>query len=147
MNDEHRKRIVVGVDGSALSLVALRTAHRLAGLLDCHIQAVTVWSYPVALAVPVASTEWAPRVEAATALDETLAEAFGQDLPDGLTRTVVAGQAVRVLVEASRDAEMLVLGSRGRGGFKGLLLGSVSSAAAAHAHCPVLIVHPAEKDA
>lgn len=145
MNAEH-KRIVVGVDGSSLSLVALRTADRLAGLLGCHIQAVTVWSYPVALAVPIPSTEWTPRVEAETALDETLQAAFGKDLPAGLTKTVVAGQPVQVLVEASRGAEMLVVGSRGRGGFKGLLLGSVSSAAAAHAHCPVLIVHPGESD-
>ncbi|WP_312180276.1 universal stress protein [Arthrobacter sp.] len=146
MNEVKSKRIVVGVDGSALSLIALRTAHRLAGLLQCHIQAVTVWSYPVALAVPIASTEWTPRVEAESALDETLQEAFGPDLPKGLTKTAVAGQPVQVLVEASRDAEMLVVGSRGRGGFAGLLLGSVSSAAAAHAHCPVLIVHPGERD-
>lgn len=92
MNEEH-KRIVVGVDGSSLSLVALRTAHRLADLLGCHIQAVTVWSYPVALAVPIPSTEWTPRVEAESALDETLAAAFGQELPEGLTKT--AGPANR----------------------------------------------------
>lgn len=144
MNNEHGKRIVVGVDGSALSLVALRTAHRLAVLLECHLQAVTVWSYPAALAVPIPSTEWAPRVEAANALDETLAEAFGEELPEGLRKTVVAGPPAQVLIEASRGGEMLVVGSRGRGGFAGLLLGSVSSAVAAHAHCPVLIVHPEE---
>ncbi|MBD7994680.1 universal stress protein [Arthrobacter sp. Sa2CUA1] len=139
-------RIVVGVDGSALSLVALRTARRLGDLLQCHLQAVSVWSYPVALAVPVASTEWTPRVEAESALDDTLTAAFGEEFPEGLTKTAVAGQPVHVLVEASRGAELLVVGSRGRGGFKGLLLGSVSSAAAAHAHCPVLIVHPGESD-
>lgn len=144
MNQEHSGRIVVGVDGSALSLVALRTARRLADLLQCHIQAVSVWSYPVALSVPIPSTEWTPRVEAETALNETLEAAFGPDLPAGLTKVAVAGQPVQVLIEASRDAEMLVVGSRGRGGFAGLLLGSVSSAAAAHAHCPVLIVHPTE---
>ena len=147
MNMERGGRIVVGVDGSALSLVALRTARRLADLLQCHLQAVSVWSYPVALAVPVASTEWTPQVEAESALNETLAAAFGPELPDGLTKTTVAGQPVHVLVEASKGAELLVVGSRGRGGFKGLLLGSVSSAAAAHARCPVLIVHPGESDA
>ena len=146
MAQDTRKRIVVGVDGSALSLVALRTARRLAELLQCRIEAVTVWSYPVALAVPVASTEWAPGVEAEKALDDTIREAFGDDIPEGLQRTAVAGQPVQVLVEASRGSEMLVLGSRGRGGFTGLLLGSVSSAAAAHAHCPVLIVHPVGRD-
>ncbi|MSR99873.1 universal stress protein [Arthrobacter sp. BL-252-APC-1A] len=146
MAQDIRKPIVVGVDGSALSLVALRTARRLADLLQCRIEAVTVWSYPVALAVPIASSEWSPRVEAESILDETVQEAFGEDLPEGLQKTVVSGQPVPVLVEASNDAEMLVLGSRGRGGFAGLLLGSVSSAAAAHAHCPVLIVHPTERD-
>ena len=145
MNEE-RKRIVVGVDGSSLSLVALRAAHRLASLLGCHVQAVTVWSYPLALTIPIPSTEWTPRVDAETALDETLEAAFGSDLPEGLTKTAVAGQPVNVLLEASKGAELLVLGSRGRGGFKGLLLGSVSSGAAAHAHCPVLIVHPGESD-
>ncbi|KPN16285.1 MULTISPECIES: universal stress protein [Arthrobacter] len=146
MAQDIRKPIVVGVDGSALSLVALRTARRLADLLQCRIEAVTVWSYPVALAVPIASSEWSPRVEAESILDDTVQEAFGEDLPEGLQKTVVSGQPVPVLVEASNDAEMLVLGSRGRGGFAGLLLGSVSSAAAAHAHCPVLIVHPTERD-
>lgn len=146
MAQDIRKPIVVGVDGSELSLVALRTARRLADLLQCRIEAVTVWSYPVALAVPIASSEWSPRVEAESILDDTVQEAFGEDLPEGLQKTVVSGQPVPVLVEASNDAEMLVLGSRGRGGFAGLLLGSVSSAAAAHAHCPVLIVHPTERD-
>ncbi|MFF2821800.1 universal stress protein [Arthrobacter koreensis] len=146
MAQDTRKRIVVGVDGSELSLVALRTARRLADLLECRIEAVTVWSYPVALAVPIASAEWSPRVEAQSALEETLQATFGQDVPEGLKKLVVSGQPVQVLVEASKGAEMLVVGSRGRGGFAGLLLGSVSSAAAAHAHCPVLIVHPPEAD-
>ncbi|MFZ3453364.1 universal stress protein [Arthrobacter sp. 7Tela_A1] len=146
MTEDNRKRIVVGVDGSALSLTALRTARRLADLLECRMQAITVWSYPIALAVPIPSTDWAPAMEAENALDETLQAAFGQDIPEGLKKTVVAGQPVQVLIEASKGAEMLVLGSRGRGGFAGLLLGSVSSAAAAHAHCPVLIVHPEERD-
>lgn len=146
MAQDTRRRIVVGVDGSALSLVALRTARKLADLLQCHIQAVTVWSFPIALAVPVPTTEWTPQAEAETELNETLQSAFGEEMPEGLTKTVVAGQPVHVLIEASRGAEMLVVGSRGRGGFAGLLLGSVSSAAAAHAHCPVLIVHPAEPE-
>ncbi len=138
--------IVVGVDGSALSVVALQTARRLADLLHCRLEAVTVWSFPISLAAPVASTEWSPRVDAEEALNVAVLEAFGEDVPEGLRKVVVSGQPVQVLVEASKGAQMLVVGSRGRGGFAGLLLGSVSSAAAAHAHCPVLIVHPPEKE-
>ncbi|MCC3281944.1 MULTISPECIES: universal stress protein [Arthrobacter] len=146
MTTNGRKLIVVGVDSSALSIVALQTARRLAELLQCRIEAVTVWSHPIALTAPVASAEWSPRVDAEEALNESILKAFGDDVPEGLTKLAVSGQPVQVLVEASRNAEMLVVGSRGRGGFAGLLLGSVSSAAAAHAHCPVLIVHPPEKE-
>ena len=146
MAKDNRKLIVVGVDGSELSLVALRTARRLADLLHCRVEAMTVWTHPISLAAPVASAEWSPRVDAEEALNEAVLQAFGDDVPEGLTKIAVSGQPVQVLVEASKDAEMLVVGSRGRGGFAGLLLGSVSSAAAAHAHCPVLIVHPSETE-
>ena len=139
---ENRQKIVVGVDGSLHSLEALRMARKLAGLLDCRIQAVTVWEYPAVLAVPFPTTDWSPQVEAEQSLAAAIETAFeSTGVPEGLVQSVVAGQPVRVLMEASRGAEMLVVGNRGRGGFAGLLLGSVSSTLAAHSHCPVLIVH------
>jgi len=63
------------------------------------------------------------------------------DDPPDLTRQVIAGPPSRTLIELSADSAMLVLGSRGHGGFAGLLLGSVSAACGEHAYCPVLIVH------
>lgn len=88
----------------------------------------------------------APEVDAANILADAVARAFGDEPPLGLTQIVLQGRASRVLIEQSRNAYMLVLGNRGHGGFIGLLLGSVSAACAAHAHCPVLIMHTPERD-
>ena len=143
MAEGTRKRIVVGVDGSEESLEALRLARRQADLLDCRIEAITVWAYPAMLATPFPTTEWSPRVEAERAMADAVETAFEREgIPKDLTQSAVAGQTAGVLMEASRGAEMLVVGNRGRGGFAGLLLGSVSTTVAAHASCPVLIARP-----
>ncbi len=89
----------------------------------------------------VAPMNWNPEEDAQRVLDDTVAQAYGTDPPPSLKLTVQVGGAARVLLEASTDARMLVVGSRGHGGFVGLLLGSVSGACAEHAHCPVLVVH------
>ena len=133
--------IVVGVDGSKLSIIALRTARRLAGKLGCTVHALTVVEHPVAMAVPVAASELSPGAEAVGLLEECVEQVYGEPDPQGVRKTVVGGQAARVLVEASDQAEMLVVGNKGRSGISDLLLGSVSTAAASHARCPVLIVH------
>ncbi|WP_395802983.1 universal stress protein [Arthrobacter sp. FW306-04-A] len=70
---------------------------------------------------------------------------FGPDLPDNVVSRVVRGHARESLIEASREVDMIVVGRRGHGGFGGLLVGSVSSACVAHAHCPVLVVPTPEK--
>jgi nucleotide-binding universal stress UspA family protein len=133
-------RIVVGVDGSVSSKQALRWAARLAAADGSRIEAVTAWDYPPSFNAPV-DVDWRPDLDADTILTETLDEVFGDDRPEGLEPVVAHGQARTVLIEASRGASLLVVGSRGHGGFAGLLLGSVSSACSEHAHCPVLVLH------
>lgn len=133
-------RVIVGVDGSASSVAALRYAARMAAAFDAPIEAISTWAFP-RLAGPYVVAQWSPEEDARAILNAAVEQAFGSEPPAGLVCTVLPGPPARTLVELSRGAGMLVLGSRGLGGFRGLLLGSVSSACAAHAHCPVLIVH------
>jgi nucleotide-binding universal stress UspA family protein len=131
--------IVVGVDGSDPSIEALRQAATMAGALGSTIMAVACWRYPPAYDSFVA-LEWSPETDAAQVLEESLTRAYGDSRPAGLRTLVRQGQPASVLIDESATADMLVVGSRGLGGFSGLLLGSVSAACAAHAHCPVLVV-------
>ncbi|MDR6866904.1 nucleotide-binding universal stress UspA family protein [Microbacterium resistens] len=146
MEDTGQGRILVGVDGSESSINALRYASTLAEALDASLHVVTTWSFP-ALVDYRADMGWSPEADAAEILESSIATAFEGSPPPDLSTAVLAGPAAPALIEASRGAEMLVLGSRGRGGFVGLLLGSVSATCASHAHCPVLIIreapHPA----
>jgi nucleotide-binding universal stress UspA family protein len=136
---EHQNKVVVGVDGSDHSLKALKEAQRYAEMLNAKVEAVTAWQYPAAL--ETYSVDWDPRQVAEEILDEALAKAFPQGTATGLQRTVSLGHPAQVLLDYSDSAELLVVGCRGRGGFAGLLLGSVSSAVAAHATCSVLVTH------
>jgi nucleotide-binding universal stress UspA family protein len=81
------------------------------------------------------------RDAAATALEETLRESIPDTDTVEVERRVVEGRPAAVLVDESQGADLLVVGSRGHGGFTGLLLGSVSQQCAHHAACPVVIVH------
>ncbi|MCJ0980140.1 universal stress protein [Rhodococcus sp. ARC_M12] len=132
--------IVVGVDGSPSSILALQRAQQLATALSTTVDAIHVWQYQ-----PYMDTGYVVEVEPAKNAGKVLAEAtaaaFGTDLPAGLKQVARQGSAAKVLRDASQNAEILVVGSRGHGGFVGLLLGSVSSQCAEHAHCPVLVVH------
>jgi nucleotide-binding universal stress UspA family protein len=73
--------------------------------------------------------------------DQVITGVFGEEDPPWVARILQSGGAAHVLLEASETPLMLVVGSRGHGGFAGLLLGSVSATVAEHASCPVLIVH------
>ena len=131
--------IVVGVDGSEPSIEALRQAATMASALGSTVTAVACWRYPPAYDNFVA-LEWSPEKDAAQVLEESLTRAYGDSRPAGLRTLVKQGQPASVLIDESAVADMLVVGSRGLGGFTGLLLGSVSAACAAHARCPVLVV-------
>jgi nucleotide-binding universal stress UspA family protein len=135
------KPVVVGVDGSEASLEALREAKELAGLLGAPLQTVITWEWPALSGEIPDVIGYQPEKDAREALIRALTEVFGTASPEGVEQVVREGQAARILTELSDGARMLVVGSRGRGGFAGLLIGSVSSTVGAHAHCPVLITH------
>lgn len=143
---ESNVRIVVGTDGSDASVEALREAARLAAALNGTVDAVTCWEYPSAYVPEYAFAADEFEATARKVLHDSLERAFGADVPSTLSARLVQGSSRPSLIEASKGAAMLVVGRRGRGGFGGLLLGSVSSACVAHAQCPVLVVHPPQKE-
>ncbi len=143
MTDQEHEgpRIVVGVDGSDHSKLALRWAVRLARSFGARIEAVSSWEFPTTYGWAALPTEWNPGQDMAKVLTATVDEVLGSDRPTDLVETVLEGGAAMVLLARSESALMLVVGSRGHGGFAGLLLGSVSASVAEHATCPVLVVH------
>lgn len=131
-------RIVVGVDGSVPSEEALRWAIGQARLTDRPVEAVISWRVPVNYGVgPLTGFDW--EGDATSALSDTVAKVAGADA-DGVSQRVVEGHPAQVLLDAAAGAALLVVGSRGRGGFTGMLLGSVSQHVLAHAPCPVVVV-------
>ncbi|GER22662.1 universal stress protein [Zafaria cholistanensis] len=135
-----RGRIVVGVDGSPQSVAALRYARTLADALGHAVEVVGAWQARTSFE-QYAPTNWDPEADARAVVDQAVREAFGDEPPAGLTVRMEMGSPTQVLINASEGAEMLVVGTRGRGGFKGMLLGSVSTSVASHAKCPVVIAH------
>jgi nucleotide-binding universal stress UspA family protein len=132
-------RIVVGVDGSDESVSALRRGIRIANALHASVEAVTSWRMPTGYAE--FGTEYSPVEDAHSILSDATRSVFGAKNPAWFTSSTFEGGAADVLIEQSRGAEMLIVGSRGHGGLAGVFLGSVSAMCAEHAHCPVLILH------
>ncbi len=141
MGTEHPavRRIVVGVDGSPSSKQALRWAVEQAQRTGTVVDAVACWAYPSMYGWAMTGLD--PELADATGrmLAQTVAEVVGDDPPVEVRESVVPGNAAEVLLESARGAELLVVGSRGHGGFSGALLGSVSQHCVQHAHCPVLV--------
>lgn len=138
-------KVVVGVDGSEASRAAVRWAAEEARLRGAELVAVEAWEFsPLIFAadVPVALDELR------TSVTDHLHEVVSAEVPDGVAvRELVVEQApVPALLGQCEADDVLVVGSRGRGGFAGLLLGSVSQQLAQHGTCPVVIVRPPAED-
>ena len=133
--------IVVGVDGSALSTNALEFAVEEAQLRHGHLH--ITYAYPV-MERPVTGSTGKDYYEQVEAEAREFLEGIMAKAPstEGLEVEwlAVPGNPAEVLIEASRGAALLVVGSRGVGGFKGLMMGSVSTQCVHHSHCPVLVV-------
>ena len=136
-------RIVVGVDGSSSAAAALRWAVAEARASQGVLEVVHAWHLPYAGGYPYSAAAFEPGIfeEAARlTLRDALAAVDGEDLPHPVRTQLVQQGAVPALLEAADEAALVVAGSRGLGGFRGLLLGSVSHQLAQHATCPVVIV-------
>jgi nucleotide-binding universal stress UspA family protein len=143
--DERVPRIVVGVDGSPAAQAALRWAVEEAEYTGAAVDAVIAWQYPVGFG----SYGWASsaiaddtdyREVAEKALADTISNAVDPAKTVRVRPKVVQGNASEVLLDAAAGARLLVVGSRGHGGFAAALLGSVSQHCVYHAPCPVVVL-------
>jgi nucleotide-binding universal stress UspA family protein len=107
--------------------------------LGADLEAVIAWETPPSYGLAEAQRD--PEAETVITLRDTVQTVFGDEPPLRIHTKVQEGNAARVLLQSAEGAQMLVVGSRGRGGFAGLLLGSVSASVAEHASCPVVVVH------
>jgi nucleotide-binding universal stress UspA family protein len=139
-------RIVVGIDGSKEARRALEWATEEASQRGGHLHLVHTYEVPTAVGVHYSGVvDTAPFAKRAQeTARERMAKALDEvPVPEGVSRThetVEGMQPAPALIQRAADADLLVVGSRGRGGFAGLLLGSVSQQCAAHAPCPVVVV-------
>jgi nucleotide-binding universal stress UspA family protein len=131
----------VAIDGSDASAAVFARGIRLANALHASLEAVTSWTYPAFYGTTTTEPEYEPEQDAIQILDEASKAAYKGQHPDWVTLVPLMGPAAAVLIEASKGAEMLIVGSRGHSGIAGVLLGSVSSECAERATCPVLVIH------
>lgn len=138
------KRVVVGVDGSDCSVRALSWAADEAREHGAELTVVTAYPPPsnqidTAYGIPsLDETDW--RGDAEDALRKTLHDTLGDDPGVSVQIEAVAGSPAKALIKLSGEADLLVVGTRGHGGFRGMLLGSVSQHLTAHARCAVTVV-------
>jgi nucleotide-binding universal stress UspA family protein len=135
-------RIVVGVDGSDQSRKALAWAYDEAGHHGASLVVLTTW-HPASLPMSPPPPDYGdqPRREALELLERFTSELVPKDPAVDVRTSVEEGKhPAEVLIRRSGEADLVVVGSRGHGGFVGMLLGSVSQHLVAHAECPVVVV-------
>ena len=146
------EKIVVGVDGSDASKQALRWAIEEARAHGASVTAVHAWELPP----PVPDVAAMPTMDpvaffpdfqnaAEKQVTDIVEEVVGDDTSVTVEPVSVEGSPANALIDAARDADLVVVGSRGLGGFKTLVLGSVSHQVAQHAPCPVVIHRAPER--
>lgn len=142
------RRIVVGTDGSKIADRALDWAYDEAEKWGADLEVVHAWSYPYAYGGARVAVEEPPelmKLDAAKVLEEVCAglrERKGARV--AMHPRLLAGSAGRVLTDESTGADLVVVGSRGHGGFLSLLLGSTAHQVTQHAHCPVVVIRNGE---
>jgi nucleotide-binding universal stress UspA family protein len=145
MNGEARELVVVGVDGSEESIAALSWAARYANAINAQVRVVAAWHYPAAAGIaPVGVAPEPVREQAEQYVREQLNAAIAKVYPgsaaDRVDTKLAYGHPAQVLLDESGNADLLVVGHRGRGAFTGMLVGSVSTHCVTHATCPVVVV-------
>jgi nucleotide-binding universal stress UspA family protein len=141
------KQIVVGVDGSDASRAALQWAYEEAAHHGASLTAVATW-HPPALpmgpgyggSMPPEGYESAPELEARELLEKLTGDLEPRKPAVDVRISISKGNPAKVLIDMSQGADLMVVGYRGRGGFAGMLLGSVSQHVVAHAACPVVVL-------
>ena len=135
-------RIVVGVDGSKSSVDALLWAANQARLTGASLEVVTTWESPPNLGWPAPSPDkFHPESDARQMLSGIITRELGGTVEIDVSQLVIEGRPAPALLEQAQGADLLVVGSRGRGTLVGTLLGSVSEHCVTHGSCPVLVVH------
>jgi len=137
-----QRRIVVGVDGSAASLAALRWAVRQAELTGAPLEIVSTWEWPVSYSgwETLDPPDYDPADEARRQLDKAVSAVLTPRDAIEVRQSVIEGHAAPVLEALSKTADLVVVGSHGHGELAGMLLGSVSEHCVTHCHCPVVVL-------
>ncbi|MCL2515100.1 MAG: universal stress protein [Microbacteriaceae bacterium] len=141
-NTTTKPQLVVGIDGSHEARGALDEGLRIAGALGYDVRIICAWAWPASAGIITAAPlTWDPSEDAKAIMANTMS-AIEIPAGVGVIADVIQGDAADLLIDASREAKMVITGSTGAGMARALFLGSVSTRVAQRAHCPVLVWRP-----